>query len=274
MGRKRNPWTLDQYRQQISLGAGQGDLENYEPWPVATTLSQMDKMHDVQGRTTGRLHSFLLSLQKTFCLILDFDPDVKDIKEYWPLPLDETAAIAQEINVSHPTDNGYPTVLLADFYYLKNGSWHAMLVKRLKQLESEGMEDSIAIMQEYFRRHGQDLGILTEKELNSTIVYNYNWLTEGEYLADTFPDPEELESVISMVKEASGNLGIAADFSTFVLAGDEHLGLPEGTIMQTLKYMALNRMIKVNMNQKINFWDLNPTPREVLMANFRKMMRF
>ena len=117
MGRRNTRWSQRTYLRFLREGRGKGDLAEYKPWITTHDFPSSGKVARILGETTGRIHHLMSQNEKRLFLILDYDPLVSDIKEQYPLPLEDTLLIAAELGFKHPEMNGYPFVLTTDFYY-------------------------------------------------------------------------------------------------------------------------------------------------------------
>ena len=123
------------------------------------------------------------SLERDLFLILDYDPAVTDIREQYPLELRETLLIAAEAGIRHPEANGWPNVMTSDFYYSKDGVWHAVAVKPSSELFSARVAEKLKIEQLYWEKKQVSWSIMTEKEINRTRARNILWITGGRSFA-------------------------------------------------------------------------------------------
>jgi hypothetical protein len=94
MGRRGTAWSLEKERRRIKEGRGTGEGAGYKPWITTHDFPSKGQVCRAKGQTTGRIHHMMSSLERDLFLILDYDPDVTDIREQYPLKLEDTLLIA------------------------------------------------------------------------------------------------------------------------------------------------------------------------------------
>ena len=77
-------------------GDGQGDGSDYRPWVRVGDFGSRGRMHRIAG-VDARIHHFMSDLERDYYYWLLWNDHVVDIKEQYPLSLDETRKIAEEL---------------------------------------------------------------------------------------------------------------------------------------------------------------------------------
>ena len=176
------------------------------------------------------------SLERDLFLILDYDPAVTDIREQYPLELRETLLIAAEAGIRHPEANGWPNVMTSDFYYSKDGVWHAVAVKPSSELFSARVAEKLKIEQLYWEKKQVSWSIMTEKEINRTRARNILWITGGRSFEELVLIREmetalhlENGTVIQMFKHLVQAGQITLDLDRTICLDDPRTGIQENT---------------------------------------------
>ena len=190
----------------------------------------------------------LSGLESDYFLILDYNSEVVDIREQYPLLLDETVKLAQTMNIRHPRKPGelFPTVMTTDFLItLKNGKSIARSVKPSSDLENERVCKKLMLEREYWSRRGVDWKIVTEKEINRDMTMNLRWLYYGSEELPT----EEYKRYETAFLECYQDKNLS--FTTILEIIEEAFNLPHGTGMKIFRWMVLNEKITLDLQHPI-----------------------
>lgn len=253
MGRRRSKWCFETYIRYLNNGRGQGDLGSYLPWITIYDFPSKGKVVRIQGMKTGRIHHLMSQLEKIFFILLDNDPDVEDIKEQFPLPLYHTQLIAAGLNIKHPIVNGFPYVMTTDFFYKKNGSWHAVQIKPSKDLGDKRIQEKFLIEKTYYDKIRVDWKVLTEKDLSRETADNYSWLSSGEAIDKLVPSTGMRKRLKDAFLELYRDLSVP--FHTIIGEIDSQCGLVPGTALQLFKSLALDGSICLDLTKRINTFE-------------------
>jgi hypothetical protein len=207
--------------------------------------------------------------------ILEWSPIVVDIREQYPLELDETLAIAELHGIPHPspTNRGAqdPCVMTTDFVVTirKGMSFEdqARTVKYANELSDERVLAKFEIERLYWKSKNLDWGIVTERELETQIVENMVWLHPYLNITSLLPLTENtihrVESVLnSWIVERDEPLCDLTD------ACDDRLCLLPGTSLVVVRHLLANRRWQVDMHKPIY-----PSERMMLIASPEAALR-
>ena len=248
---------------------GEGMLQDYKPWLFVRDVPSLGKSSRDKGWKTGRKHDFLSILEFLYYLTLEWSLVVTDIREQYPLlPIDDTLAIADSLDLKHPTHpkTKEPIVLTTDFSIsLRNdrGSFeHVRTVKYAKDLSHRRTLEKLEIERRYWEVRGIDWGIVTEHEIPTTLAKNVDFLHEAWHLPsymsvkDIWPVAECLTHLIVQQDQALNEL---------TTRSDEHLGLKAGTCLKVAYYLLATRQWCVDMNVPLD----PDQPLAVLRTNLK-----
>ena len=156
MAKRKRRTTEVSIDRRIREGRGTGRLRSYSPWLHIQDVPSRGLVTRIKGWKSGRVHH-LLSLLELRCLyVLDWDLEVIDVREQYPLlPREETLAIAADCGIKHPKDprSKCPIVMTTDFVATKliNGVPvdHPLSVKYIEDLESARTREKLEVERVY-----------------------------------------------------------------------------------------------------------------------------
>lgn len=102
MGRQTK-WTDEKIARLQAEGRGKGTGDKYKPWIQVSDLSSLGNSRRVYSQKTGRVHHLLSDVEWQLFLLLEFAPDVTDIREQYPLAREDTLSIAAELRIKLKT---------------------------------------------------------------------------------------------------------------------------------------------------------------------------
>ncbi|KIL51779.1 heteromeric transposase endonuclease subunit TnsA [Jeotgalibacillus campisalis] len=257
--RKRNNSTEEKIDKWIKEGRGQGEGGDYKPWLRVQDVASHGYATRDKGWKTGRIHHFLSDLELNYLYTLDWSSYVVDIREQYPLlPLEKTIAIADEIGVNHPKEDGSHgpyKVITSDFYIIcKTEKGEKVCVRTIKPVDNLNVREleKFDIEKRYFEDIGiTDWKLVIDQELPNNFIKNMKWIYDCKYL-DNRPNINlQLVNSISPVLYKVIKME-SIGLSTLALQYDEKMGLENGTCLFIIKYLLANKIWKTNMNEVIN----------------------
>jgi len=93
MAAKKNLISEATFLKWIKEGRGSGQNQNYRPWLTVRDLPSLGRVHRVFGHKSRRTHHLLSDLELSVFLLLEWLPDVNQIREQFPL--DRTLPLCQ-----------------------------------------------------------------------------------------------------------------------------------------------------------------------------------
>jgi hypothetical protein len=177
--RKSSQQVIDK---RLKQGRGQGRGAEYKPYLRVQDVPSQGLATRIGGWKSGREHHFMSCLECDYFYLLEWSSVVVDIREQYPLDLDETLAIASDLGVRHPTDphTREPVVMTSDFLNtvrLRMGTMErARTLKYAKDLGSPRVMEKFEIERVYWAARDVDWGIVTEREIDPALARNIKWL--------------------------------------------------------------------------------------------------
>ena len=93
---------------------GLGSGHQYEPFIKVHEISSKGESYRILGRNTSRPHHLLSRLELSAFLVFDRYELTTDIKEQYPLPIEDTLAICERLGIRHPQLSGKLKVVTTD----------------------------------------------------------------------------------------------------------------------------------------------------------------
>lgn len=241
---------------RLSEGRGQGRLADYKPWLHIQDVPSQGLATRIKGWKTARVHHFLSQLEYHYFYLLEWSHFVVDIREQYPLDLDETLAIAEGLGIRHPAAPGSrnPAVMTTDFLItLRQGigtSECARTVKYAKDLSSERVAEKFEIERLYWEERNIDWGIVTELDLDRTMVKNVEWI--HSYLDAAHLAPLDAAS-IRRVEDFLTPKALEARRPLRNLTGesDQAFNLQPGASLSVVRHLIASRRWRVDIGKPI-----------------------
>jgi hypothetical protein len=165
----------------LAAGRGQGSGAEYQPFLRVYDVPSLGRRSRVLGRTTGRVHHLLSDLELSAFLQADWQDNVTDIQEQFPLDRDVTRRIARGMGVCHPRDRRTDTdvVMTSDLLVTRRRGRHAYSVKYAKDLSGRRgrrVLEKLEIERRYWKLEGVPMTVVTERQLPRVRRDNLAWL--------------------------------------------------------------------------------------------------
>jgi TnsA endonuclease N terminal len=161
--------TKDETR--VKQKRGMGFLASYVPWIFIHEISSLGVSWRIFGKKAGRVHHLLSTLEKNVFLFLDGHPDVLDIREQYPLNLNETLAIAESHKVRHGMFKGENTIMTTDFLVDLKDKQVAITVKPSSKITKRFCE-KFQVEKSYWASRGVQVLLCTERELSNLNLHS------------------------------------------------------------------------------------------------------
>lgn len=197
-----NPRTIEK---MFKEGRGKGEKEHYKPWLTIFDLASKGTSHRVPGwKCEGRPVHLLSNLELYFFYTKEWDSDVDDFREQYPLEPDLTEKLAQEMDIEHPRarltkqslepilrkDPGArqvrPIVMTTDAYLtLKSGARKAYSVKPKSKLVGPGSDrtnEKLRLEEQYWNDCGEPWELITEESIDFTLARNVEIVHRSYFL--------------------------------------------------------------------------------------------
>ncbi len=251
MTKRNQKASLNTVKRKKIQQRGVGRLVDYKPWNTIQDTASNSLVTRIKGWKTGRIHQIFSHLQLQFLYLLEWSPQVIDIREQFPLDQAETIALAGEIGSSKLAEqiSGGNLICLEFLITVKNGIGTKEIARTVASsnfLAYKNSAEKLEIQRRYWAFRDIDWGIVTEKEIDSTIVKNIEWvhpLLDACCLAPlTAEQIKQAQSlVIPKIQEQDSTL------REITVACDEKLNLATGSALSIVRHLIANKLILVDM---------------------------
>lgn len=179
------PDSKDSYKTNLKIqkwkkeGRGQGFGPNYKPWITIRDVSSDGRSHRIYGHKSQRTYHLLSDLELAAFLLLEWNPSTTDIREQYPLDLDQTIEIAEEAQIPHPKIRQNYHIVTSDFVVDTDKVETPRFVVQVKY--SNALNDSrtiekLEIERRYWAKQNIPFYIFTEHQVPKVIYENIMWL--------------------------------------------------------------------------------------------------
>ena len=186
MGRQIK-WTDEKILRMQTDGRGKGIGNNYDPWIHVSDLSSRGNSRRFFSQKTGRVHHLLSDVEWQLFLLLEFAPDVTDIREQYPLSREETLTIAAELRIKHPVYPGTKVTTVMSCDFLVTRSFHnspileAYNCKCMGEAENTRSLEKLELQRRYFDEKGIAHHLIFDSLLPKTKIKNIEWIRAAQF---------------------------------------------------------------------------------------------
>ncbi|SFI02860.1 TnsA endonuclease C terminal [Collimonas sp. OK307] len=256
MPRGPRKWSEDAIEKHYRLGRGKGTGKDYLPWINVAEISSSGRSRRAFGIKSGREHHFLSDVEWNLFLLLEFSPDVVDIREQYPLDRDLTLEIAAALGIGHPYYPGtqVPVVMTTDFLVtrVRNGATilEAFDTKREQEAEDERSIEKLQIQRTYLE--GVDIRhhLVFHSAIPLSKTRNIEWIRSAHLKSgekQTFPGMLD-EAARKMTSELRNNSKRSVTLSEYSQTFDRRNGYETGTGLRVARLLIANHMLIADLN--------------------------
>lgn len=269
-------WNEDKIRRYIKEGRGKGVGKEYKPWITIHDFPSEGLSSRQPGWKSSRVYHFMSTNELRFFFILEWSDIVIDIREQFPMDLDETLEIAEKIGIAHPMDrkSKIPYVMTTDFMInvRENGKEKnvARTIKPASELEKNNVLEHFEIERRYWKEKGIDWGIVSDKDIPKVLTANIEWV----YYSKNLEPNEEMgtndllalgELLKDRFESRTGKIvGLANDF-------DKEMNIELGTALSIFKHLVAKKEILLDMESELCVVSSTDSIRKIIKKNDRMM---
>lgn len=215
-------------------GRGKGEGASYKPYIKTREVPSTGTGRILKDKITGRQMHLLSQAEVYTYYLLRWDDSVIDIREQYPLELEDTLKIADHLGYKHPCDRKTP--MTTDFlvtYQEEDGTktYKAYSVKSSREiLQGDRTVEIQRIEMAYWNLHGIPFEIVFKEDMNRIKVGNIEAVMD-------YWDIKDVMSDIDMVKYLIAHKKMSVDMDS------KQLDFPELTRTKLLEYKKNNNFI-------------------------------
>lgn len=262
--------SLKKINKLIEEGYGQGEGKDYKPFIDVIRVSTKGRASRIKGWKTQRVHNFLSDSETRFFYLLDFDDEVIDIREHYPLITDLDKIVPQldeqlfKRLVNQKT--GEPLILTTTFLVTKKGkdgeiNYYARSIKDYRQLENNQVIERFEIQRRYWEVKGIDYGIVTNKEIPKILAKNIEYIHSSYFLDEygiTSSQQELYQDILFHLLVQAGDMPLNELLMNF----DKEVNADKGTGLLLFKHLIAHKRLLVDMLKTL---DLTMSANQVLI---------
>jgi len=137
------------------------------------------RSHRIFGHKVRRTHHLFSDLELAVFLPLEWQQDVTDIREQFPLQRELTIEIADQYGITHPSASGVLQYMTSDFLVdtSRSDKMHvALQAKYSDELQKPRVIEKLELERRYWEQKGVHWHLVTEKKISSVALENIKWL--------------------------------------------------------------------------------------------------
>lgn len=267
MFRRRMGVTFSDFPKYLAKGYGRGEGSLYQPLIHVQDFPSRGWRNREWGWKTGRQHDYFSSPELHYHYILDWFQTVLDFREQYPLTPETTLELAHSSGIRHPFDrkSGEPIIMTTDFLITLpqnvGSSNHARTIKLFKDLSSKRTIEKLELERRFWQTLGVDWRIVTECEIDLTIVKRIQWAYKFLPVSSLAPLTEDDVRLIA-IPLTRLVISKSTPLSDTASTCDKQLGLSPGQSLAVARHLIASRQWLVNMAKPVH-----PLERLELLGN-------
>ncbi|MBO9489853.1 Tn7 transposase TnsA N-terminal domain-containing protein [Endozoicomonas sp. G2_1] len=253
MGSGRKYDSYDAYVRHLKNGIGIGEYEEYSPWLRVQDVRESKATGDkINGIKVKRVYHTLSPNESNFFYLAEFDNDVLDIREQFPLlPLTLTTAIAKHLGVKHPqvpfVTGGMLNLMTTDFLLTTKTGYVAVSVKPPNEFDinSKNLKrtlEKIEIERVFWELLGVEFKLFAPDEESKIKAGNISWATDP--VRNKLFIPEfQVDSLAQIITLGEHDYALLVDKISYIL------GFEPVMAANALKLLIAKKVIEVDLTR-------------------------
>ncbi|MBT2217992.1 TnsA endonuclease N-terminal domain-containing protein [Virgibacillus dakarensis] len=252
-----NNWSKEKLNRYLKEGRGQGVGKDYLPWNYTYNYSSKGRVSRISGLKTRRIHHLHSDNQYRAFLLFEFNSNVADIRESFPLlDVEEVIDDKEDLRFDKFIDRETkePYVLTTNFLLTVkdvNGEQKglARTVKNTTELKRKITFEKLEIERRYWNQKGIDWKVMTEKQLPRQLAKNIEWVRETllEWSEGELNKSEQSILMLRFLLE-NDELPLREALKLF----EQTEGLKKGAGLFLFRYLIAKKELAVDMTKRID----------------------
>lgn len=233
-------------QQWIKEGRGTGNGCHYKPWLTVRDVPSEGRSHRIFGHKSQRIHHLFSDLELAVFFVLEWHTETEDIREQFPLRIEETKALAETLGIPHPANQGMPVVMTSDFIINTKNPERQKFVLQAKY--SEAFQDvrtieKLELERRYWHQKSIPWMLVTERDIPKGVFENIKWLYPAQR------DVLDAETIQERVAIYTHHFGKSPEKSLIEMAKrlDVAYTLPEGQSLLEIRQLMAKRCFLFNI---------------------------
>lgn len=249
-------WTEATIARKEGEGDGKGDGAGYKPWLDVMEVSSLGRSRQVSSAKFGRTLHLLSDIEYDLFLALEWQTDIVQLYEQFPLERKYTQKAANELGVRHPYYPGthVPTVMTIDFLAIKKVQEELEFIAFDAKPQSAA-EDTVALAKLEISRE-----VLSHMQIKHHVVFdcdmpkkeikNINWIRGAPLSTSELQDYEGIwDDVKPMVLQGIGDASKRGlTLNTFCSQLDIALGHKGGTGLRAARMLMTEKKLIADLS--------------------------
>ena len=241
---------------RLREGRGQGEGADYKPYLTIRDVPSKGRSHRDVHLSGGRETHTLSDLEYRFSLIASWQLPITDLREQFPLPLEETRRIAEACGYHHPRNprTKEDELVTTDIVLTveESGERYQLpcSIKQSAALGSARTLEKLEIERQWWTKRGNSWVLVTEQQISSVYAENIHNLNKYRNISDRVPFTEqELAPVIDTLLEFVQSPGLTLSRATS--ACDSVLGLNPGDSLAIAFHLLATRRWHTDLRESL-----------------------
>lgn len=246
----KQKWTEAKIRRMVAEGYGEGFLAQYKPWIEVADVSSLGNSRRVWSAKTSRTHHLLSNVEFNLFRALEWQQDIIDIREQFPLDRALTQDIARSLGIRHPYYPGtqVPTVMTVDFIVTQRVGDENHLVaynaKRDEEAEDERSVLKLEIQRTYFEQLGFPHHAIYHSQIPLNNIANIGDIREAPLKPDELePRPGFFSGLMSRMVHHMPNANSNSSLVAYCQDFDGTFGVASGTGIRVARMLMNERVL-------------------------------
>ncbi|HBO3147889.1 TnsA endonuclease N-terminal domain-containing protein [Pseudomonas aeruginosa] len=255
--------TRDYLQKLIKKGVGSGERESYRPWLKIRSVPSKGTSRTVPGVRVARVHHCLSNSEYMFLVLVEFNQDIVDIREQFPLiDYDETYSIALQKNIRPALYVGtdVPFVFTADFMlsFARPGNEPSLVAISLKYREEinaasvdkrKRIFEKQEIEKEYWARRGVRSTLCFYEDLPHTKIKNLIILRDYANLPLSVASDKNLNKIIGFFEALADPEGIEnIPLRSLIRTVSQNVYMEYKTVKELFFYLIWHKKIFIDLD--------------------------
>jgi hypothetical protein len=232
-------------------GRGSGVGRDYQPFLTVRDVPSTGRVHRLPSATVGRVHHLLSDLEHHVFCQLDWHPETVDIREQFPIALEDSRALAERLGIAHPSFAGVDQVVTTDFIVDMNRAgrvFHkAISAKYAEDLDDPRVIEKLELERRYWSEKDIPFCIVTEQEIPKLLVQNIKWIRP--FLTSYGFNADELKEYFGIFNDTK-RFYPSQKISSITNKLDDDYNLEVGTHLSVLRPLLAQRAFSFDMLKK------------------------
>lgn len=249
-------WTEKKIQEMEAEGYGKGVGANYQPWVTVESFSSSGRSRRIWSPKTNRIHHLLSDVEYQLFLSLEWQLNIVDIREQYPLDRNLTQDVARSLSIRHPFYPGtqVPTVMSVDLLVTKQVGAERVLeaynAKRDDEAEDEKSLLKLEIQREYFEQMGIPHHVIYHSQIPKQIINNIDWIREALVKpGEEEPRPGYYGAMSArMAAELAQIPNRSSTLAHYCKDFEAKHGLERGTGLRTARMLMHDRILKASLS--------------------------